>query len=743
MTHLTSIAAYDCETDPIRPGLQSPPMACLSFVYADYRTHEVFRRSLVDPAEGLSLFRGWVSDPGCLIVGANTPYDLGICANEAPDLLPAIFDACQADRVTDVQTRQKLLDIAAGRYRGYLADDNKWIPQNYNLGDLTYRNTGRRLKKEVEIRIPDECRPFEHAPEYVQYLHHAVADGWYVKKGKAGWASYGSQRPADPLAVWKDAGWYCIVRLSYGLLRRIPMSKWPQVARAYAMEDAEATFDNFVVQEKHRDPYLRDEYRQQRHFWWKHLMRGWGLRTAPEAVAHLEFETLKKRDVVQTRLVAAGLVDHTGKRNTKPAAEAMIAATRRKQVAMMAELTGRGVAHEGAAEIVAARVPLRRTATFDPKRHSDEECISLDEDACKAIGDPLLLDYAEYTTLGTIVSKDIPALRLGSVHPIHSRFDIADTGRSTSSGPNVMNWRRLPGIRECFVPRKGFVFAQADYEQLELFTLAQACLTLFGKSELARVLNDGKDPHLALAAEILGMSYEEAEKAYKIEKGIKLPEGTTQEESARLKPVSAARDTAKVGNFGIPGGLGAKRLVHFAWSSYKVKLHEDPDKAEGVAKELKARWMRRWPEMTDYFAYIARICEADPINGGRIEQLFTGRIRGGCSYTAACNTIFQGLGADVAHRAGWLISRGCYVDPTSPLFGSRIVNFIHDEFILETPDRPEAHESAQELERLMLQGAKQLLPDMIPRAPPILMRYWSKEAKAKYNENGRLVPWPE
>ncbi|NCX22192.1 MAG: S1 RNA-binding domain-containing protein, partial [Betaproteobacteria bacterium] len=80
----------------------------------------------------------------------------------------------------------------------------------------------------------------------------------------------------------------------------------------------------------------------------------------------------------------------------------------------------------------------------------------------------------------------------------------------TSSSPNIQNLPRKGGMRECFVPRPGYVFAAADYEQMELRTVAQVCLAQFHFSRLAEALNAGLDPHLEMAARIVGVSYEEA-----------------------------------------------------------------------------------------------------------------------------------------------------------------------------------------------------------------------------------------
>jgi hypothetical protein len=53
----------------------------------------------------------------------------------------------------------------------------------------------------------------------------------------------------------------------------------------------------------------------------------------------------------------------------------------------------------------------------------------------------------------------------------------------------------------------------------------------------------------------------------------------------------------------------------------------------------------------------------------------TGRLRANASYCARHNTVFQGLAADGAKLALWLLWRAGY----------RIVNFIHDEVLIEIP----------------------------------------------------------
>jgi|SRR5579859_2241484 len=286
----------------------------------------------------------------------------------------------------------------------------------------------------------------------------------------------------------------------------------------------------------------------------------------------------------------------------------------------------------------------------------------------------------------------------------------------------------LHGARECFVPRPGKVYAQADYPQLELYTLAQCCKKWLGASKLADALNAGLDPHLQVAALIVGISYDEAKKALK-DKSHPLHE-----------KVKDARGAGKVLNFGCPGGLGPTSLVSYAKKAYGVPL------TEKQAKSLKKdHWEKAWPEMPFYFSRINSLIDE---NTGKatVETLWTNRRRGRASYCASCNNGFQALGADCAKRAAWLLTKAMY-DPrerSSPLFNSRIVAFVHDEFIAEVNDDATAHDAAHELARLMVEGANHFLPDVpipLSKMEPLLMRRWSKNAEPTKGADGRLVPW--
>ena len=471
-------------------------------------------------------------------------------------------------------------------------------------------------------------------------------------------------------------------RTGYAELLPLPLHEWPEGAREYAIYDAITTYAVWQDQEGEGKELLEDQHRQARAAWWLHLASAWGLKTDPAAVAEFKRQVEEELAEAQAVCVAAGVVRKNGTRDTKAAGRLVESVCKQKGV----------------------EVP-----------RTEKGAVALDRGSCEELGHPVLSAYARLSSLSKQLNTDLPLLASGASKPIQARFEtLLETGR-TSSSPNIQNLPRKGGMRECFVPRPGYVFAAADYEQMELRTVAQVCLAQFHFSRLAEALNAGLDPHLEMAARIVGVSYEEA----------------LRRKKAGDEAIDNARQTAKVANFGFPGGLGAARLVEFARGTYGVEM------TEYEAQQLKRVWLQSWPEFERYFAWIGNVCEQlNPT----VEQLYVGRRRGGVSYTEACNSMFQGLAADAAKNAGFLVSRACYVEPSSPLYGSRIVNFVHDEIIIETPEE-KAHDAAMELARLMVEGAIVLMPDVPPKVEPLLMRRWSKKAKPMKDEQGRLLPW--
>ena len=87
-------------------------------------------------------------------------------------------------------------------------------------------------------------------------------------------------------------------------------------------------------------------------------------------------------------------------------------------------------------------------------------------------------------------------------------------------------------------------------------------------------------------------------------------------------------------------------------------------------------------------------------------------------------------------------TRACYDDAIrSPLLGSRVVNFVHDEQIGEVPEDA-IDECAREISRLMNEAMKQWCPDIPTKTEAAAMTRWSKKAKPVHDKEGRLTVCP-
>lgn len=499
-------------------------------------------------------------------------------------------------------------------------------------------------------------------------------------------------------------------RLEFGALRGVPICQWPEGRAQYAIQDARTTYDVWAHQEQYGE-FLEDQYRQTRAAFGLHLISCWGIRTDPKAVSALKRTVGAQHAEALQRCRDAGLVRANGTRNTKEAKRYMLEVcasleVEPKRTAKWAELQGSG------------------SAKLDDPLFG----VSLDEDACLAVGDDLLKAYSELTSLTTVINTHVPALENGTSLPIQPAFDsLKDTGRTSckgysanapTNGYQMQNVRRLPGIRECFVPRAGKLFLSADYDGLELRTVAQVCLWSVGYSRLAEALNNGIDVHSDLGARLLGVTYDRF-----------LLDLKTEHETKN------ARQFAKVGNFGFWGMMQPPSFRQYARAMFDIRRTLEE------CEELHEAWFSKWPETREYFGWIQSLCN-NPRKLASIKQFKSGRHRGLIPKTVCSNTFFQGLGADATKDALYCLQKECYTDCGTALYGCRMVNYVHDEFILEVDeDLTVAREAAKRLVEVMCERAGLWLPDVPPTASPCLMSCWSKKAEPTYDDKGELISW--
>jgi len=493
-------------------------------------------------------------------------------------------------------------------------------------------------------------------------------------------------------------------RTRYAELDGVPIEQWPQAAVDYAIDDARLTLAVWKAQQAHEDApagavidpdtgMVINELDQVRAHLALMLMTTWGLRTDPGPVAALKAALTKEVEAADAQLIAIGLkkVDKKGKvsRNMKAIKD------------MVSEAFG-------------GHPPLTDKGGVSTSKETLDKC-----DPDKYPGLALL---AEITGSVKVLNDFVPNLESGTLHPTNPQYDILkETGRTSSYNFNVQQLPRKGGVRECFIPRPGYVYAAIDYDTLELRALAQTCLDLFGWSRMAEALQAGIDPHLDFAADILDIDYETAQ-VWRL--GDAGPE--------KKKLIGETRQMAKAANFGYPGGLGDENFMKFAWVTYGVRIA--PDKAKG----LKRAWFEKYPEMRLYFKHVNSMLGGKDKCPVILER--SGLIRGEASYCAACNMFFQGLAAVGAKRALWLVADACYAQPDSPAYGARPVAFIHDEILVEIPEDV-AGPAALEIARLMSRGMADYIPDIPITCEPALMSRWYKNAEPAYDEQGNLILW--
>jgi DNA polymerase-1 len=264
---------------------------------------------------------------------------------------------------------------------------------------------------------------------------------------------------------------------------------------------------------------------------------------------------------------------------------------------------------------------------------------------------------------------------------VHTTFQMTATvtGRLSSTEPNLQN---IPArqdygarLREMFIPKKGWVFAGADYSQIELRVLAH-----IAEDEAMRgAFADGNDIHAATASQVFGVPLESV--------------------------TPDMRRSAKAVNFGIVYGIG------------DFSLAADIGASRAEAKRYIETYLAKYPGVRQYMTEIKEQAKRD----GYVTTLF-GRRRAipeirsknfhirAFGERAALNAPIQGSAADIikmamAAVAGRLEREGLQ---------GRLVLQVHDELIVECPK-----EEAEQVKLLLteeMEGVYALNPGLVAEA---------------------------
>lgn len=691
-----NLISYDSETHLIQPGLLAPPMVCAS-------SYDGTVAKLYTKEQGLDALEHWLGLTSVTLGGANIAYDFGVAAVARPRLLPAIFAKYDQGLVVDTHILEALHDVG----RGCLLRDPATMVEfkRYSLQMLEQR-----------------------------YLN---LDREEAKHGENAW------------------------RLRYAELEPIPIEDWPHDAKQYPLDDAIGTWKVLDHQLNAPDRFnLHCAHYEAAAAWALHLASMWGVRTDPGKV-EAEIARIKTAyDEGMRRFMKAGFIRlRKIKRVDGELERADLTALGGEPIGETETKKGikyhfakpgdqlRFTEHKASlAELVTKAYQGNPPRTPASKTHPDGQ-VSTSGDTLDESDDELLETYAEVKPTGKLLSTYVPILSQGTTVPINPEVNlILNSDRISMRKPNLQQLPRKGKIRECFVPREGWVYCSVDYSAVESCTLAQVCLNWFGHSKMADAINAGQDLHARLAGRFLGLEYDEA----------------IARKKAKDPELLRLRQAAKPVNFGLPGLMGPARLVlqarkdgvrfcELAGLSNKdecglnEKVTEYYDKpippvcckCFQLAIKFKKLFFEEWPEVSEYHdrtKFLAQI-------GRPIKSEGNGMLRQEEMAGSVANHFFQNLAAQGMKRALYALSRECYIDRRSVLFDNcRPVLAVHDEAITEIR-REVQHEAAYRKTEVMVAGIQEVVPDVKITAEPALMGCWYKAAEAKFNDEGRLIPW--
>jgi hypothetical protein len=717
-----SLVAYDTETHLIQPGLLAPPLVIGSVATAEPGSERVLSKD-----EARQTFRSILENPKAVIGGANLPYDLGVHAADeqrngqtgAVSLVELIFQALEEGRAVDTHILEPLHDNA----RGLMFREANGVPFNrYSLAMLETRYLGIDRTEE------------------------------------------------------KTNGW----RLKYALLDNVPLSEFPDEAIGYPRRDARGTFDVLARQLGADRRNLQCNTLEMRAAWFLHLACMWGMRTDHVMVEQVVGEITRKHEESRDKFFKHGIVrvrpcnkkkdEETGESfyensddisaewlgeheewlNNLPLPAPPWALERLEDIrkTRAAQLKGRPIRFAEdkgrLASLVEAAYQGEPPMTAGGK--SGIQQISTARDTLVESGDELLEEYGEAGPNEKLFAAFKDVLLQGTEVPINPSANVLVTsGRTSYRNPNLQQLPRKGGIRECFVPRPGWVYSSVDYASLELCTLSDFCLQVFGYSRMADAINAKQDLHCRMAARVLGLTYDQVMADIKD------------------KRIADTRQSMKPVNYGLGGKMGAPKLVltarkdgirfcELAGVSADCSKNErttrwgqatiSPTCVEclHLAAKYKNLWYEEWPEMHDYHALTDEItagCDA----GDPLESIGEGMLRLETNPNAVANHFFQNPASQGAKHAGWLIAKEAHANRRSPLFNNfHTVVFVHDETLAEIREEV-LHECAFRQAELMVQGMQRYVKRVQITAEPAAMRRWFKGTDKLFTKAGRLKPW--
>ena len=300
----------------------------------------------------------------------------------------------------------------------------------------------------------------------------------------------------------------------------------------------------------------------------------------------------------------------------------------------------------------------------------------------------ILKPLLEYKKLSKLISSFGDSL-LKKINPITGRLHGSywqlgsQSGRFTSSEPNLQQIPRNKESRSCFVASPNHKLVIADYSQIELRIASEVA----NDRTMIEAYNRGEDLHKLTASIVLNKPLDEVSKE--------------------------DRQIAKSANFGLIYGASVNGFRGYAESNYGISL------SENEAKKIMDNFFKSYSGLANWH----KKTKSRIYNGGINEtRTLSDRIRyfDNASPQQILNTPIQGTGADMVKLA-----LGRLVSALKPFNGKvKLLATVHDEIILEAHEDI-ADQVAKVLSEVMVNSGKEFLKRVPIEADSSIGNNWS------------------
>ena len=793
-----TIIAFDTETERISYENPVPEIMCLQHAIAGEP-----KGTILTPWEHPidDLVAGWFNDPNTHIVAHHAPFDLSVLVWQYPHLLPMVFKALNEGRIHDTLIREKLLNLTQHGDLDMIERNGAFIRLKYSQKDLEikYLNIDR-----TDLKDDDD------SPR----LNYNIYKNVPLAQWQENFISYAIDDPVNcGMIYWKqeEERARCIQETGYD-----PFAvEYYRTRYAWAtrlIECAGSLLDGEMVTEVTKfftKEYMRPELRE------------------PLIEAGLLLPEVPPTPYKNGAIDHEETCRHFGVKITKKQLKADPCECPPKMKAAVAEKSPRKPIFQHIWNLARTQPDifkawpsdgcvstLKQEGIYDQvitdgafniatlgmsEVFPDDLTLTNNKEWMSTFSalDPLLSVLDDRNKVKKIVTDYLPKMHYtdpvtGITEPakiIRGNFNsLVTTGRTSSYTSKMYPSRNEqnvhPFVRPCTVPREGYVIVSTDYSGMELGTLAQMCINLFGESELANKINAGIDVHAYLAAQIAYHKDDEFMKVcddssegdkdaiYEMFISAKNDKNSCDElfpafcqvyrhehpELSADKPVTYDnffkhyRTLAKPVGLGYPGGLGAATLVTLAKAQYGLVFSVE------LAKELKEIWLETYPEMKAYLAWVGKQTDLhhapdiyqddDGVTQKRMYFYYDsprGMHRPKCSFCEIANgNGLQTPSAEGALEALYRAQEAAWLaEPGDLLYGVIIINFVHDELVWESPNDELLGQRARAVEKIMIDAMQEITPDVKAGAESAAMYRWNKYAKGLWDGDTLKIWEPE